>query len=159
MMNKKISNIIIIMIAIFLIIPSSYAIYKNIASSSKVIVTAEWDVDLNQNNINNYLSIVPEPNGTTASYALNITSQSEVDVIYSIVIRDLSDGVSVSLDNGQFIQEVNGIVTFADVSSILYSDAVKTKSHIVTFKADSTAQYVDDHEVNVNVIARQIITN
>lgn len=149
--------IIISILVIFFIIPMSYAIYRSYSTVGGNIATASWNVSLNQNNVNNNLTIIPGENGTTASYTINITSNSEVDVIYSIVIENLPSGVSISLDDGSFVAANNNKVVFTDVGTILYSDANKNKSHVITIKANSNTKYVNNQEIDVNVIARQAL--
>lgn len=149
--------IIISILVILFIIPMSYAIYISYSTGGGNIATASWNVSLNQNNVNNNLTIIPGENGTTASYTINITSNSEVDVIYSIVIENLPSGVSISLDDGSFVTANNNKVVFTDVGTILYSDANKNKSHVITIKANSNTQYVNNQEIDVNVIARQAL--
>ena len=149
--------IIISILVIFFIIPMSYAIYRSYSTVGGNIATASWNVSLNQNNVNNNLTIIPGENGTTASYTINITSNSEVDVIYSIVIENLPSGVSISLDDGSFVAATNNKVVFTDVGTILYGDANKNKSHVITIKANSNTQYVNNQEIDVNVIARQAL--
>ena len=149
--------IIISILVILFIIPMSYAIYRSYSTVGGNIAAASWNVSLNQNNVNNNLTIIPGEAGTTASYTINITSNSEVDVIYSIVIENLPSGVSISLDDGSFVAANNNKVVFTDVSTILYSDANKNKSHVITIKANSNTQYVNNQEIDVNVIARQAL--
>ena len=149
--------ITISILVILFIIPMSYAIYRSYSTGGGNIATASWNVSLNQNNVNNNLTIIPGENGTTASYTINITSNSEVDVIYSIVIENLPSGVSISLDDGSFVAANNNKVVFTDVGTILYSDANKNKSHVITIKANSNTQYVNNQEIDVNVIARQAL--
>jgi len=152
--------IISILVTLF-IIPMSYAIYRSYSTGGVTSAAASWNVSLNQNNVNNNLTIIPGENGTTASYTINITSNSEVDVIYSIVIENLPSGVSISLDDGSFVaannNNNNNKVVFTDVGTILYSDANKNKSHVITIKANSNTQYVNNQEIDVNVIARQAL--
>lgn len=156
---KKITPIpiIISILVILFIIPLSYAIYRSYSTGGVTMAAASWNVSLNQNNVNNNLTIIPGENGTTASYTINITSNSEVDVIYSIVIENLPSGVSISLDDGSFVAANNNKVVFTDAGTILYSDANKNKSHVITIKANSNTQYVNNQEIDVNVIARQAL--
>ncbi|MBQ9019120.1 MAG: hypothetical protein IJ097_02260 [Bacilli bacterium] len=159
-MKDKILMIIIqILVLSFFMIPASYALYRSITNSNNSIATAEWNVVLNESQDNNYMSVIAGDSTSIASYTINITSKSEVDIIYSIVIDNLPSGVAISLDNGEFIEEVNNKVIFADVSTINYSDTNKTKSHTLTFKALSNAEYVNNEEVNINVIARQTLAS
>ena len=137
------------------IIPFSYAIFKNITNSSSQLVSAIWSVSLDQSEEDNYLSIIPGSNEANANYRVNITSESEVDVVYSIVVDDLPTGVSISLDGGAFVAATNNKVIFSDVGTIGYNAVNKTVSHILTFSASNVASFVDEEEINVNVIVRQ----
>ena len=76
------------------------------------------------------------------AYTVNITSTSEVDIIYSIIVDNVPSGVTVSLDNGNFTLPTNNKVIFANVSTINYSDVNKTKSDIIL---DHIAEIVNEH--------------
>lgn len=156
-MNKKrIINILIIVIMLSLfIIPSSFSIIKMINTGSSSVALATWSVSLNQNGENNYLSIVPEPENTNDSYILNITSNSEVDIAYSIIVDNLPTGVSVKADDGNFIQETNHKVMIPNVGVIRYNDGNKTKQCVLTFKASTNATFVDEEEIDISVIISQ----
>ena len=158
-MKEKIINnkllIILIMITL-IIIPVSYAIHRTQKNSSGNLATATWNVTLNQSN-NNYLSMTRDSNNNQVSYTIDVTSTSQVDMIYSIVVDDLPAGISVSLDNGTPVQESNNKVIFSDVATILYSDQTKTKSHTITFIADSNTSLANEQETNINVIASQTL--
>ena len=157
MKNKLITVkfIILIILLTLIVIPASYAVFKKAQSGTEQADLATWTVTLSEPEESNYLSILPDPNGTNASYDINITSQAEVDIIYTIVIENLPSGVSVSLDNDSFVPEENNRVIFSDIYVIAHNANEKTKTHTLTFKADSTASYVDEQEVDINVIARQ----
>ncbi len=156
-MNKKrIINILIIVIMLSLfIIPSSFSIIKMMNTGNSSVALATWSVSLNQNGENNYLSIVPEPENTNDSYVLNITSNSEVDIVYSIIIDNLPSGVSVKADSGSFIPESNHKVMIPNVGVIRYNDENKTKQSILTFKASANATFVDEEEIDISVIISQ----
>ena len=148
--------IIISILVILFIIPMSYAIYRSYSTVGGTIAAASWNVSLNQNNVNNNLTIIPGTHNDT--YTLNVTNNSEVDVNYTVVISNLSPGVEVSFDNGTFQQQdVNNTITFTDVGSILYTDTNKTKTHTLTFKANTGATLVTDREVDIDVTIKQII--
>ena len=159
-MKKKMLLIIILVLVLSLfVIHSSFALYRNIINPNGNIATATWNVTLNQEHEDNNLYIVAGDDNSTASYTVNITSTSEVDIIYSIVVDDISQGVKVKLDNGEYQTPSNNKVIFVDVGTINYSDSNKNKSHTLTFKADSNAESVIDNEININVKARQVLSN
>lgn len=158
MKEKFLKNKKIIMIVAFLliVIPFSYALLRSINNANGNLVAATWNVTVNESG-NNYMSIAASPMDIEASYTIDVTSQSQVDMIYSIVIDGLPSGVCVSINNGEFVQETNNKVTFSNVGTIAYSDTNKTKSHTLTFKATSSSNVVNEKEVDINVIARQAL--
>ncbi len=157
-MKKRvaINIIVLVFITMLLVSSSSYAIYTGSAEVTGNVVSAEWNVSLNQANVENYLSVIP--NGRTDTYTLNIVSNSGVDVIYSIVISNLPTGISVKLDdNENFTEQSNNSIIFSDAGTILYSGLESTKTHTLTFKAASGTQVVNEEQINIDVIVRQFI--
>ena len=154
-LHKK--NIIMIAFLVLVVIPTTYAIFKYKIVGSGALDAAEWSVALNQNGQNNNLSVVPDPNGTTASYTINVRSDSEVDVTYTIVIDNLPSGTSVSLDGGNYVPESNNKVILSNVGTIPYTDTIRTRSHIIRFKAASTATAVTNQEISINVVMKQAL--
>lgn len=152
---KTLEFIIFICLLSLIVIPSSYAVFKKVQTGTSQASLATWTVTLSEPEENNYLSILPNPSGTEASYDINITSQAEVDIIYTIVVENLPPGVSVSLDNNTFIPEENNKVIFSDVYVIPYNANIKTKTHTLTFKAAPNTSQVNEQEVDIDVIARQ----
>lgn len=157
MKNKIITLKFIVLICILpvIIIPFSYAMFKKTQNGNAQASLATWTVTLSEPEENNYLSILPGPSGTEASYDINITSQAEVDIIYTIVIENLPLGVSVSLDNNTFVPAEDNKVIFSDVFVIAHNANIKTKTHTLTFKAASNTSQVNEQEVDIDVIARQ----
>ena len=147
---------IISALLLIFIIPLTYAILKSLASTNNDVPLASFNVTLNQTGEESGLSIMSD-GSTLASYNVNIKNESEVDIIYSIVVEDLPSNVSVKIDDEQFIKEENGKVIFPDVGTILYNPQSQTKSHTLTFKAESSADIVSNKQINVNVIARQVM--
>ena len=137
------------------VISPSLAIYRNSNNVDGSIVSAEWDVSLNQEGIEDHLSIVP--NGTTANYTLNIRSSSEVDVVYSIVLSNLPNHVTVLLDgaNAKTTTQNNDTITFSEIGTILYSDLNHEKQHVLTFRAETGATFVNNQTIDVDVTVRQ----
>lgn len=157
--GKKIVFVIIfIAIISFFVIPYSFAVYRKSSSTYGNITSATWDVFLTQNGIPDHLSVVAGTNGTTANYTLNITNSSQVDVIYSILITGLSRDVSVSIDGGNtFTKENNGQITFSDVGTISYVNGGNSVAKTLTFKALSTAEFVNNNAVDIKVVVRQAL--
>ena len=145
-------------LALLFLIPVVFALYRTSNAGNGTISTASWNVSINQLNENDYLSVVPGISESTANYAINITSNSEVDAIYSIVIDNLPTGVSVSADNGTtFTPAVNNKVIIADAGTMLYNGNPVTKRHVLIFKAASGTELVNNQAVDINVIARQMV--
>ena len=148
-------NIVQIMLIILVIVPTTHAIYRYRVGGTGTLSSAKWSIALNQTGVNNHLIVIPDPNEIVANYTLNITTDSEVNITYSIVIDNLPSGTSVALDGGSFIPETNHKVTINNAGTVLYSDQNKNKTHTLTFKAGTTASYVNDQEVDVDVIIKQ----
>ena len=150
--------IIIAMISVFAV-PGSFAIYRSDIDGDNNVVSAEWNVSLQQTGVNNNLTIIP--GSVSATYTLNVRSQSEVDVQYDIVISNLSSGVEVSINGVNFTPESSGVVTFSNAGTILHnaSNDNKTNTHTLTFRAANGATYVNNRVVTVNVIAKQFVNS
>ncbi len=154
-MKKRIIIITFGILLILFVVPITYAIYKDIVLGNGNLTLATWDVTLNQSNVNNHLSIISEPNEMIASYKVKINSNSEVNIVYSIVVDNLSSGVSVSLDGVNYELGNNNKVVFSNIGTIPYNDATKSREHTVYFKAATNVDYVSNREVNINVETRQ----
>lgn len=159
-MRKKILQNKIIIIALlffFSLISVTYAVFKDSILGSSSVTLATWEVTLNQGNVNNSLFVISEPHEVTANYTLNVNSVSEVSIVYSIILDNLPSGVSVSLDGVNYVAESNHKVVFTNVDTIPYNDTTKTRQHLLYFKASTTAEYVNNIEVNVSVDAKQLV--
>lgn len=152
---KKGMKYILLVLFIVVCASSTYAIFRDGLNGTGSMSAAVWDVTLNQNGVDNSLSIIPSPNEVAASYTVNITSVSEVNVVYYIVVDNLPTGVSVDLDGNGYIPEENHKVVFDDFEPILYSATNKNRTHVLSFKASASAGYVNNSEVNIDVVARQ----
>ncbi len=152
-----INVILFIVLTIFLVSSYSYAIYTGNGEISGNIISADWNVTLNQTGIDNHLSVLA--NEGTTTYDLRIVSNSSVDVVYSIVISNLPTGVSVKLDNNaNYIeQSASHEIIIPNAGTINYTGSRVTKTHTLTFKAATGATIVEDQQINIDVIARQNI--
>lgn len=154
MQNRNVKSMILICLLVLFCIPSTLSIFKRLFSATGLINTSKWNVSLNQAGINNDLQVIPDV--LNASYTLNVISDSEVDVVYTIVVSNLPSGVEVKIDDGNFQTPTNNTVTFNNVGNIYYSDAIKEKTHILTFKANTGATFVNSQTLNVNVEFKQM---
>ncbi len=158
-MNKKVVALSVMVVALSFIIPFSYAIFRSVASINGSLAVAEWDVELIDSGDNNHLSIISGDTSSSASYRITITSASQVDVIYSIVVDGVPEGTNVTLDGTTTLASSNDKAIFSEIGTINYSDTNKTKTHTLTFTADENTESVEDEEININVIARQVLAS
>ena len=159
-MNKEtvIRPAIVIAIITLLAIASTYSIYREVVHTDGALSLATWSVTLNQEGVDDELTIVPVTSNDI--YELNVTGTSNVDIKYTIVISNLPTGVQVTLDNGTpESQDNNHKITFTDAGTILYNDINKTKSHNLTFSAVANTTPVNSQTVSIDVIAQQILNS
>ena len=149
--------LVFIILAFAVLIPVTYAVSKKGTFGLGAVSLATWSVDLNQSNVNNQLSIISAPNEVIASYTVNVNSVSDVSIVYSIVVNNVPSGVSLYLDNENFEQENNNKVIFSNVGTIPYNAPNKSRQHTIYFKAGTNTTYVNNNEVDVDVIAKQQI--
>ena len=154
MHSKNIELIILVYLLMTFCIPSSFGIYRKSASSNSSATTAKWDVSLNQNGINDTLSIVND--GSIAIYTLKFVSDSEVDTEYSIIISNIPNGVDVKLDTeNNYRTPVNGIVTIDPAGTINYTGSSVEVTHTLTFRANAGATVVNNQTIDIDVNFKQ----
>ena len=156
-MHSKVFEIVIFiyLVSVFCI-PSSLGIYKRSTTTVETLNLADWSVDLDQTGVTGSVQIIEgDTNGGT--YTLNVVSDSEVDVIYDIIVSNIPTGVQVKLDTGAYAPE-NSSVTFSNAGIILYSGS-RTNTHTLTFRGVSGASFVNNQEVTINVVAEQLTTS
>ena len=154
MHSKRIELVILLYLLSAFCVPSSLGIYKNNAATDGSVITASWNVALNQNNVNNSISVIV--GGSDVAYTLNVESTSQVDVEYAITISNIPSGVVVKLDNEvNYRIPSNGTVTINPAGTILYSSASHQKSHTIYFKANNGATVVSNQSINIDVDFKQ----
>ena len=132
----------------------TFALLRNGGNGTGSLATSTWSVTRNQSQTGDSIDIYP--GGATDSYTLTVQSNSEVDVKYKIIIDNLPSGVQVDIDNTGYLTPVNGTLTIENNNTVInYNDAVKTKNHILTFKAASGTTLVTDREIDIDVEFRQ----
>ena len=155
-MKNKIIKPMLLVIGISLIFYAvhTFALLRSSTSMNGTIDTATWSVTRNQSQSGDSIEIVPGL--STDSYTLTVQSNSEVDVIYSIIISDLPTGVEVDLDNsGNYRTPTSGTLRINSAGTINYNDSVKTKTHTLTFRAANGTTPVSDQEINIDVEFKQ----
>ena len=160
-MKKK---IIIVALLPILMLSTFYALQtfgllRSSGNATGSLLTAEWSVSRSQSASTDSIELIP--NTSTDIYDLTVTSNSEVDVKYTVVISNLPTGVEVQLDDGTFQTPSSGTIRMTkvgDVTGIInYNDATKTKTHTLTFRATSSAQAVSDQEIDIDVEFKQTV--
>ena len=132
----------------------TYALLRSSSNSNGSIKTARWSVTRNQSQSGDSIEIMP--GGATDSYTLTVQSDSEVDVIYSIIISNLPAGVEVDLDNsGNYRTQSTGTIRISPAGTINYNDSVKTKTHTLTFRATNVANPITNQEIDIDVEFKQ----
>ena len=153
-MKKKIHLSLAIIVMVFAIIATTFAIYRGDGSATGTINAATWSISRSQSASGDSLSVIPEL--ASDVYNLTVTSSSEVDVVYTIIVSNLPTGVEVALDDGTYQAPTSGTVRISNAQTVInYDDAVKTKNHTLTFRATSSAQVISDQEIDVDVEFRQ----
>ena len=151
MHNKTFEIIVFAYLLFTFAIPSSIGIYKNRTIVTKSLDAAIWDVSLNQNGVNGSVQVTKgDANGNT--YTLNVVNDSEVDVVYDIIVSNIPNGVQVKLDNGSF-EPQSSTVTISNAGTISYGGSPNT--HTLTFKANNSASVVNNHTINIDVEFKQ----
>ncbi|MBR7041873.1 MAG: hypothetical protein IKI04_00045 [Bacilli bacterium] len=148
--NNKIL-IIIIFVLLALYIPFSLGLLKNRANLPSPVSFARWDVSADFD-LNGSMHLVP--NSGTSSYSIVVSSDSEVDTDYSIIVSNIPSGVQVKLDNDEF-QPYSSTVTFSNAGTILYGAGVNSATHTISFRANTGAPFVNNQSVGVNVEFKQ----
>ena len=132
----------------------TFALYRNSKGSSGSMVTATWNVTRSQSQSGDSLEVYA--GGETDSYTLTVQSNSEVDVKNNIIIDNLPSGVEVDIDNTGYLTPTAGVLTIENNNTVInYNDAVKTKTHVLTFKAEAGSTLVDNQEIDIDVEFRQ----
>ena len=155
-MKKILSNPILFIFLILFVFCTiqTFAIFRKSGSGTGSITTATWNVTRSQSQSGDSIEITPGVD--TDNYLLTVSSSSEVDVVYSIIISNLPNGVEVDLDNsGDYRQADNGTIMIRPAGTINYNDSIKTKNHTLTFRATSEATPISDQEIDIDVEFKQ----
>lgn len=155
-MKKKIIKPLLLIIGISLIFYAirTFALLRSSTQGIGSIDTAKWSVTRNQSQSGDSIEVIPGI--STDSYTLTVESDSEVDVIYSIIISNLPTGVEVDLDNsGNYRTPTSGTIRINSAGTINYNDSTKTKTHTLTFRATNGATLVTDQSINIDVEFKQ----
>ncbi len=156
-MENKLKLIVLLFIFGLFLMRSSFALFRNSLAIDHATDLAEWDVTLEQDGINNSLTVIPGLESST--YTLNVKSLSEVDIKYTVNITNLPSGIEASINGVDFYPEVNGVITFPNEFTILFSSLTKINTHTLTFRGTNNSTYVNNQTVSVNVEAVQVVSS
>ena len=157
-MRKKtiVTLIIVIVLILSFGVLGTFALYRNSAGGSGNLATAEWNVTRNQSASGDSLVLVPEL--VTDDYTLTVTSTSEVDIKYKVLISNLPTGVEVALDDGAYLTPTSGSLTITNNNlRINYNDSNKTKTHTLHLRATAGTTPVANQSINIDVEFSQIV--
>ncbi len=160
-MRKKIIVIILLPVLILLTLHAmkTFGLLRSSGSATGSLPTAKWVVTRNQSASTDSIEVIPGQ--STDTYTLTVTSASEVDVKYTVIVSNLPAGVEVQLDDGTFQTPSNGTIRLTKsggvTGTINYNDSVKTKTHILTFRATSGAQTISNQEIDIDVEFKQTV--
>ena len=157
-MKDKVKLTVILFILALLIVRSSFSLFKESLAGNSSMLSAEWNVTLEQNGVNNNLIVIPGIYNDT--YTLNVKSLSEVDMGYDVVLSNLPSGIEASIDGTNFTPANNGTITFTNVGTIPHNsnnNGIDTKT--ITLRGTNGATIVNNQVVSVNVITKQIINS
>lgn len=152
--EKKIITFIIVFLLILsscLIINKTFSRHRSTIIGSGETDVAKWELFLNGDS----QSINLTPGGSSVDYTLRLTSNSEVSSKYSIEISNLPDTVKIALDNGEFVEPIDGVILFEDSGSFDASSNSVVNNHTLSFKAISGASSVSNRELDIDIIAVQ----
>ena len=156
-MKNNIVKVLIFFIGISLVFCAAhtFALMRNSTSGNGSLDAATWSVTRNHSQSGDSIEIYP--GGATDSYTLTVQSNSEVDVLYKILISNLPAGVQLDIDNtGYLPPDANGNLTIENANTVInYNDSPRTKTHILTFRATAGTSLVTDQEIDIDVEFRQ----
>ena len=129
----------------------TFALMRSSNNVGGSVDAATWSVTRNYSQSGDSIDIYK--GGITDSYTLTVQSNSEVDVLYRIVIDNLPSGVVVDIDNTGFqTPSAGGTLIIENANTVInYNDVSKTKTHILTFKANNDAVLVYNAQLFVNL--------
>ena len=160
-MKKKIIIIILLPILMLLTLYAlqTFGLLRNNGSATGSLPAAQWSVSRSQSASTDSIELIP--NTSTDTYNLTVTSSSEVDVKYTVIVSNLPAGVEVQLDDGTFQTPSNGTIRLTKsggvTGTINYNDDPKTKNHTLTFRAASSAQAISEQEIDIDVEFKQTV--
>ena len=133
---------------------TSFAKYADDINKNGEISIAKWDVSVGDSDIDtiNVLAGNTTDNLDKQTYTLNVTSESEVGVDYTILLGGIPTGVKVILDGVKTYSEENNIVVIDNAGTFDAVDYNSTHTHSLTFVAPDGVLPVFNNEVSIDVL-------
>ncbi len=111
--------------------------FQSTSNSTTGAKVAKWSVSIEPVTASNVLNIVT---GSTAQdYIVKVKSLSEVSSAYSLIVSNVPNDVTVSLDDGTAQTPVNNTVTFSNAGSFSVGGGSNERQHKLTFNAPLNA--------------------
>lgn len=149
-MKKKII-IILLIVGINSSVLFTHALYRNTVTGNGTLSAASWSVSSTGGS-----SSIVLTTGSTQTYTLSVSSNSQVDVGYSIELTNVPNGVQVKLDSGSYVTASNNKVTFNNAGNLLYGGTT-SRTHTLTFTSPISQAEVSNQNVSVNVNFVQLL--
>ena len=152
---------VICLILILIVFSNSFILSKYTSTiggtASKSIAKFDVSIDTNDN-ASDTLSML---SGTTeATYIVKVSSRSEVNASYIIVLSNVPAGLQVSLDNGAYQTPTNSTITFAgnNCSNCSFSlgSNVTEHSHTLKFFDPLNSSNSGINSINIDVEFAQV---
>ena len=139
-------------------VPPTVAKYISSANGSATADIAKFDVQVSSGSSAS-LVIDAASSTPTASYAFTVTNNSDVTVMYDVIVTLPADHTvqTVTVGLGSVTQTIQEGVTeyvFEDVATLAYGGASKTDTLIFTSTSKTTAVNVSN--IKVTVVAEQV---
>lgn len=153
-LKKKFKVFLTIYLMLFTLtfILTTFSKYLHQVTGTGTKAIAKWEV-LFQGDNTNTINIVKA--NTTQEYKLKVTNNSEVGIVYSVVLSNVPNGVTVELDGIPYTP-LNGEIKLENVGTINANASQKTKEHALNFSASLSAANVNNSEIDMDVTFTQV---
>lgn len=145
--KKKLLLITFSIVLIILTATITYSKYQDNATGKVGIEGATWNVSLIGDDD------IDLTTGEEQMYSVQVKNNSEVNVIYSIIIENLPDDIKVKLDDNEYVEETDNKIIFTNVGELLVGETVE-RSHELTFTTPLEAEETEN-EVSIKVQFKQ----
>jgi lipoprotein-anchoring transpeptidase ErfK/SrfK len=145
--------LITILLLVVITVPTSIALMRKSTTGTGTLKAAKWDVDLTEDDDNNLEVIRGELSNDR--YTFTVSNDSEVDVVYKVILSNVPNNVQVKLDDGTYEGPTDGTITIDPAGTLLYSAQGSEQTHTLTFKALWGASLVTNEQIQLDVVISQ----